>query len=99
MTSVHKSLSVQLEASVEAMRKNYKKRRKAIEPIKTGELVMLNGWNNRAKHRCKKPEYKTPGPFDVLSTGSNPRYWKSRTREARGIEPLGKVEQSLKASD
>jgi hypothetical protein len=47
-----------------------------MEPLKKEELVMLNGQNIRAKHRCKKFEDKMLGPFEVLSIGSNARYCK-----------------------
>jgi len=45
MNAVHKKLSEQLSVSIEAMRKNYDKKRKDIVPFKPGELVMLNGRN------------------------------------------------------
>jgi hypothetical protein len=58
MNSVHKDLKELLEVSVEAMGRNYNQRRKSIEPLKKGELVMLTGRNIRGKHRCKKQEDK-----------------------------------------
>jgi len=47
-----------------------------MEPLKNGELAMLNGRNIRAKHSCKKLEDKKLGPFEVLSVGCNLRYLK-----------------------
>jgi len=49
MTSVHEMLRKQLANSVEMMQKHYNKRRKTMELLKKGELVMLNGRNIRAK--------------------------------------------------
>jgi hypothetical protein len=73
MTSVHSKLSDQLMVSIEAMCKYYDKKRKSIEPFAKGDLVMLNGKNIRAKHRCKKLEEKMYRPFEVINTGSNGR--------------------------
>jgi hypothetical protein len=42
MNSVHKNLRERLKASVEAMQKNYNKKRKIMEPLKKREFVMLN---------------------------------------------------------
>jgi len=74
MAAVHEKLSEQLVVYIEAMKKYYDKQRKDNEPFKPWELVMLNGKNIRAKHRCKKWEDKMYGPFKVLSTGKNETY-------------------------
>jgi hypothetical protein len=37
---------------------------------------MLNGKNIRLKGRCKKLDDKMYGPFNILSTGHNDRYYK-----------------------
>jgi hypothetical protein len=87
MTSVHSKLSNQLKVSIEAMRKYYDKKRKSIEPFAKGDLVMLNGKNIRAKHRCKKLEDKMYGPFEVISTGSNGRYCKLELPTTWKIHP------------
>jgi len=85
--AVHKKLSAQLELSIKAMKKYYDKKRKDIEPFKPGELVMLNGKNIRAKHRCKKLEDEMYGPFKVLSTGKNGRYCTIMLPECWKIHP------------
>ena len=82
MTSVHSKLSEQLEQSIEAMRKYYDKTRKSIEPFKNGELIMLNGKNICAKHRCKQLEDLMYGPFEVVNTGKNGRYCKLKLPES-----------------
>jgi len=76
ISSVHVKLSRQLEQSIEAMRKYYDTKRKLIEPVKKGELAMLNGRNIRAKHRCKKLEDKMYGPFEDINTRKNGMYCK-----------------------
>jgi len=76
MNEVHQKLKQWLSESVEMMQKHYSKRRKIMESLKKGELVLLNGRNIRAKHRCKKLEDKMFGPFEVISVGSNNRYCK-----------------------
>jgi len=81
MTEVHKQLKDRLEVAVETMKKHYNKKRKEIVPFKKGELVLLNGRNIRAKHRCKKLEDKMLGPFEILSVGSNNRYCKLKLPE------------------
>jgi hypothetical protein len=58
------------------IRKNFDKRKKIIELLKKGELVMLNGRNIRGKHHCKKLEDEVLGPFQILSVGRNLRYVK-----------------------
>jgi len=58
MTSIHTSLKKRLSEATESMKKNYNKKRKSIERFKKGEMVMLNGRNIRARHRCKKLEDK-----------------------------------------
>jgi len=92
MTGVHQKLKERLEESVELMRKHYNKRRKAIEPIKKRELVMLNGTNIRAKHRSKKLEYKMLGPFKVLSVRSYKRYCKLELPESWRIHPVFNID-------
>jgi hypothetical protein len=87
MTSAHSKLSYQLKVSIEAMRKYYDKKRKSIEPFAKGDLVMLNGKNIRAKHRCKKLEDKMYGPFEVVNTGSNGRYCKLKLPSTWKIHP------------
>jgi len=76
MTNIHTKLKERLSEAMESMKKNYNKKRKAIEPFAKGELVMLNGRNIRAKHRCKKLEDKMFGLFKILSVGKNLRYCK-----------------------
>jgi len=76
MNEVHQRLKQWLSESVELMQKNYNKRRKIMEPLEKGELVLLNGRNIRTKHRCRKFEDKMLGPFKVISVGSNNRYCK-----------------------
>jgi len=73
-TEVHKKLKERLEVAVETMQKYYNQRRKKMEPLKKGELVMLNSQNIRVKHRCKKLEDKMLGPVEVVSVRSNLRY-------------------------
>jgi len=53
MTSVHTKLKERLSEAVESMKKNYIKKRKSVVPFAKGELVMLNGRNIRARHRCR----------------------------------------------
>jgi len=74
MNSVHSKLLKQLEQSIEAVRKYYDKKQKSIEPFKKGKLVMLNGRNIRAKHRCKKLDDMMYGPFDVIAAGKHGKY-------------------------
>jgi len=69
------------------MKKYYEKKRKDIEPSKTGELVMLNGKNIPAKHRCKKLEHKMYGPFEGLATGKNGRYCSLKLPDSWKIHP------------
>jgi hypothetical protein len=76
MTSIHGRLRERLPESVELMKKNYNRRRKSIEPLKKGTLVMLNGQKLRAKHRGNKLQDTMLGPFEGLSVGSNFRYCK-----------------------
>jgi len=71
MTSIDTKLKERLSEAMESMKKNYNKERKYIEPFKKGELVMLNGRNIQAKHRCRKLEDKMFGPFQILSVGKN----------------------------
>ena len=45
----------------------------------------MNGRNIRTKHRCKKLEDKMLGPFEVLSVGSNQRYFKLQLPDSWNI--------------
>jgi len=74
MTSIHTKLKERLSEATESMKKNHNKKKKSVEPFKKRELVMLNGRNIRAKHRCRKLEDKMFGPFEIISVGSNQRY-------------------------
>jgi hypothetical protein len=47
-----------------------------MDPFKMRELVMLNGRNIQATHRCKKLEDKMIRPLEVVSVGNNLRYCK-----------------------
>jgi hypothetical protein len=68
---VHSKLSELLGEVVEELRKNYNKKRKIMEPSKTGELLMLNGHNIRARHQYKKREDEMIRPFEMMLIGSN----------------------------
>jgi len=92
MTGVHKRLTERLKEAVETMKKHYNKRRKEIAPFKKGELVLLNGKNIRAKHRCKKLEDKMLGPFEILSVGSNNRYCKLKLPEHWKLYPVFNID-------
>jgi hypothetical protein len=92
MNYVHTKLKERLEESVEQMKMNYNKQRKNIEPLKKGELVMLNGQNIRAKHRCKKLEDKMLGPFRVSGVGSNLRYCKLELPDSWNIHPIFNID-------
>jgi len=92
MNSVHQNLKVRLETAMNSMRKNYNKKRKDIEPFKKGELVLLNGRNIRAKHRCKKLEDKMFGTFEILSLGSNQQYCKLELPDSWKIHPVFNIE-------
>jgi len=92
MTGVHKQLKDRLEVAVEAMKKHYNKKRKEVAPFKKGELVLLNGRNIRAKHRCKKLEDKMLGPFEILSVGSNNRYCKLKLPEHWKLHPVFNID-------
>jgi hypothetical protein len=85
MSDVHWKLKEQLAESLELMKKHYNKKRKAIEPLEKGELVMLSGRNNRAKHRGKKLDDKMLGPFEVILVGSNGRFCKLRLLDHRKL--------------
>jgi hypothetical protein len=71
MTSVHRTLRERFEESVARMQKYYNKKRKTMESVKEGDLVMLNRRNIRAKQQCKKLEDKMLRPFKILSVGGN----------------------------
>jgi len=88
MLSVYDKLSKQLEVSIEAMRKYYDKKRKSIESVKQGELVMLHGKNTRANTRCKKLEDKMFKPFEVIATGKNGLYCTLKLPESWKIHPM-----------
>jgi hypothetical protein len=88
MNQVHQRLKQRLSESVESMQKHYNKRRKIMEPLKKGELVLLNGQNIRAEHLCKKLEDKMLGPFEVLSLGSNNRYCKCKLPDHWKLHPV-----------
>ena len=92
MNKVHQKLKQRLSESVEMMQKHYNKRRKVMEPLKKGELVMLNGRNIRAKHRCKKLEDKMFGPFEVLSIGANNRYCKLKLPDQWKLHPVFNID-------
>jgi len=57
------------------MSKYYDKKRRSIEGIKKGDLVMLNGKNIRSKGLCNKLEVKMYGPCKVITVGHNGRYY------------------------
>jgi hypothetical protein len=88
MTDIHQKLKEPLMESVELMKKHYNKKRKAMEPLTKGELVMLNERNIRAKHWCKKLEDKMLGPFEVMSVGSNNRFCKLRLPDHWKLHPV-----------
>jgi hypothetical protein len=92
MTDVHWKLKEQLTESVDLMKKYYNKKRKEMESLKKGELVMLNGRNIRAKHRCKKLEDKMLGPFEVMSVGRNNRYCKLRLPDHWKLHPVFNID-------
>jgi len=92
MTSVHERLRERLAESVEMMKKHYHEKRKTMEPLENGELVILNGWNIRAKHRCKKLEDKMLGPFEVLLVASNLRYCKLKLPDSGKIHPVFNID-------
>ena len=88
MNRIHDKLKERLEQSISAMRKHYDKKRKPVESFKIGELVMLNGQNIRAKHRCKMLEEKMFGPFEVLSVAKNLPYCKLKLPDSWKIHPV-----------
>jgi len=92
MTSIHTKLKEKLSEAMESMKKNYNKKRKSIERFAKGELVMLNGRNIRAKHRCKKLEDKMFGPFEILSVGKNLRYFKLDLPDSWKIHPVYNID-------
>jgi len=92
MNQVHRKLKERLEESIERMRKYYDKKRKPIELFNKGELVMLNGRNIRAKHRCKMLEDKMLGPFEMVSVGSNLRYCKLKLPYSWKIHPVFNID-------
>jgi len=83
------------------MKKNYNKRRKEVVPFKKGELVLLNGRNIRAKHRCMKLEDKMLGPFEIISVGSNNRYCKLKLPDHWKLQPVFNIDllQRYKGTD
>jgi hypothetical protein len=92
MNSVYSSIRDKLEESIARMRKHYDMKQKAMEPLMKGELVMLNGRNIRAKHRCKKLEDKMLGPFKVLSVGSKVGYCKLKLPDSWKVHPVFYIE-------
>jgi len=88
MQSVFNRVTKGLEVSIEAMRKHYDKKQKEVEQFKVGELVMLNGRNIRAKHRCKKLEDKMFGPFKISMVGGNQRYCRLELPNSWKIHPV-----------
>jgi len=92
MTSIHTKLKERLSEAMELMKKNYNKKRKAVEPFKKGEWVMLNRRNIRAKPRCRKLEDKMFGPFEILLVGKNQRYCRLSLPESWKIHPVFNVD-------
>jgi len=92
MTAVHKKLGTRLEESITAMRKYYDKKRKSIEPFKKGDLVMLNGRNIRAKHRCKKLDNKRFELFQIVSVESNSGFCKFQLPVSWKIHPVFNID-------
>jgi len=92
MTSVHTKLKEMFSEATDSMKKNYNKKRKAIKQIENGELVMLNGRNIRAKHRCRKLEDTMFVLFEVVLTGKNPRYCKLSLHDSRKIHPVFNID-------
>jgi len=87
MSSVYWKLTKQLEHSIEAMGKQYDRKRKSVKRFKRGKLVMLNGKNIHINHRWKKLKDKMYGPFEIISTGKNQRYCKLRLPDTWRIHP------------
>jgi len=92
ITSVHTKHKERFSEATESMKKNYNKKRKSVVPFANGELVMLNGRNIRARHRCRKLEDKMFGPFEILSTGKNQRYCKLQLPDAWKIHPVFNID-------
>jgi len=92
MTGIHTKLEERLSEAMELMKNSYNKKRKSIEPFKKGELVMLNGRNIRANHRCRKLEDMMFGPFKILSVGGNQRYCKLRLPDSWKIHPVFNID-------
>jgi len=92
MTNVHMRLKERLLEATESMKKNYNKKSKSMEPLAKGELVMLNGRNIRAQHRCRKLEDKMFGPFEILSVGKNQRYCKLDLPDSWKIHPICNID-------
>jgi len=92
MTSIHTKLRERLSEATELMKRNYNKKRKSFKPFEKGELVMLNGRNIRANHRCRKLEDKMFGPFEVLSVGNNQRYCKLGLPDSWKIHPVFNID-------
>jgi len=63
-----------------------------METLKKGELVLLNGRNIRAKHRCKKLEDMMLGPFEVILVGSNNRYCTGKLPEHWKLHPVFNID-------
>lgn len=88
---VHSKLSKQLEKYLEAMRRYYDTKRKLIESSNKSEMVMHNGKNIQAQHRCKKFKDKMQMPFDVMAVGQNGRYCPVKLPESWRIHPTIKI--------
>jgi len=92
VTSIHTKLKERLSEATESMEKNYNKKRKSIQPFKKGELLLLNGRNIQAKHRCRKLEDKMFRPFEIISVGSNQRYCKLGLPISWKIHPVFNID-------
>jgi hypothetical protein len=86
-TGIHEKLLGQLEVAQSTMAKYYDRKRRSIESVKRGQLVMLNGENILSKGTCKKLDDKMYGPFKILSTGHNNRYYKLELPPSWKIHP------------
>jgi len=59
-----------------------------MEPLKTGDLVMLNSQNIWAKHRCKNLEDEILRHFKVILVSSNLWYCKLKQPENWKIDSV-----------
>jgi len=92
MNQVHQRLKQRLSESVELMQKHYIQRRKIMEPLRKGELVLLNGRNIGTKHQCRKLEDKMLGLFEVVSVGSNNWYCKLKLPDHSKLHPVFNID-------